>query len=352
MTVLNRERAWQKIEAHDASGDGQFVYAVRTTGIYCRPSCPSRRPVPKNVVLYGTPEKARAAGYRACKRCRPDAMHPQAAMVAAACRYLDDARDKAPTLAELGAAVRMSPFALQRLFRSVLGVTPRQYFATRQTHRFRAELAGSSTVTSAVYQAGYGSSSRVYEGSDDALGMTPGTYRKQGVSEQIRYTLAASPLGRILVAATERGLCAVAFADTDQELIASLHRDFSRATLQRDDAALQTRLTSVLGELREHPISTALPLDVRATAFQRRVWDALRQIPRGQTRSYGELAKAIGQPTAVRAVARACGQNPVAVLVPCHRVIGKGGAVTGYRWGMERKRRLLALEQVRPPAAS
>ncbi len=241
----------------------------------------------------------------------------------------------------------MSSFAVQRVFRQVLGVTPRQYFATRQTQRFREELTTGQTVTSALYEAGYSSSSRVYE--KDALGMTPGKFRKQGASETIRYALASSPLGRILAASTERGLCAVAFADTDEELVANLQNDFAQATLERDDEALAPSLTAVLEELREHPIGTVLPLDLRATAFQRRVWDALRQIPRGETRSYGEVAKTIGQPSAARAVASACGQNPVAVIIPCHRVIGQTGALTGYRWGMERKRNLLALERKSSP---
>lgn len=347
MTALNIERAWQQVQAHDVSGDGEFVYAVRTTGIFCRPSCPSRRPARNNVAFYKFSREASAAGYRACKRCQPDKLHPQAALIAAACRVLDEA-ETAPTLAELGTAAGMSSFALQRLFRRVLGVTPRQYFATRQTHRFRQQLPGSATVTSAVYTAGYGSSSRVYEKSTGTLGMTPGTYRKQGATETIRYSIAPSPLGRILVAATARGICAVAFADTDDELLADLERDFARAAITRDNAALAENLAAVLDQLREHPVSTALPLDVRATAFQRRVWDALQQIPRGETRSYGELAQSIGQPAAVRAVARACSQNPVAVIVPCHRVIGKNGEITGYRWGIERKQRLLALEDKSP----
>jgi AraC family transcriptional regulator of adaptative response/methylated-DNA-[protein]-cysteine methyltransferase len=345
MRLLNQERAWQQVEAHDAAGDGQFVYAVRTTGIYCRPSCPSRRPARDRVAFYKTPEEACAAGFRACKRCQPNQLHPQAARIAAACKYLDRVHEATPTLAEIGLAAGMSPFALQRLFRQVLGITPRQYFATRRTHRFREELARSATVTTAVYEASYGSASRAYEGSGDTLGMTPATYRKRGAKETIRYTMAGSPLGRILVAATERGVCAIAFAETDAELQEGLEKDFSRATLERDDEALAENLTAVLDQLRESPVSRALPLDVRATAFQRRVWEALQVIPRGETRSYGAVARSIGQPTAVRAVARACGQNPVAVLVPCHRVIGKDGAITGYRWGVERKRKLLALEK-------
>ena len=343
MRVQNPERAWRQIEAHDAAGDGQFVYAVRTTGIYCRPSCPSRRPARDHVVLYGTAHEATAAGYRACKRCQPDHAHPQAARMAVACGMLERA-ETAPTLAELGAAVKMSPFALQRMFRRVLGVTPRQYFATRQMERFRKELGRGATVTSAVYEAGYGSASRVYEKSREELGMTPGTYRKQGAGEIIRYTTAASRLGRILVAATERGVCAVALGESDDELRATLEHDFARASVKRDDAALAGHLAVVLDRMGEHPVGMALPLDVRATAFQQRVWDALREIPRGETRCYGDVAQAIGQPTAVRAVARACGQNPVAMVVPCHRVVGKTGELTGYRWGVERKQRLLDLE--------
>ncbi len=344
MTTLNTERAWQKVDGHDASSDGKFVYAVRSTGIYCRPSCPSRRPAQDNVIFFDTGEQARAAGYRACKRCRPDGIHPQAAIVARACRAIDNSCEKAPSLAGLGKAVGMSPYALQRVFRQILGVTPRQYFATRRAHRFRQELARSGTVTSAMYEAGYESSSRAYERSAGNPGMTPGMYRNQGAGQKIRYTLAWSPLGRILVAVTERGICAVSFGDTDVELCAILRRDFALADLERDDEALASRLSAVLARLQEHPISTVLPLDVRATAFQRRVWEALQQIPCGETRSYSEIAAAIGQPTAVRAVARACAQNPVAVVVPCHRVIGKNGEVTGYRWGIERKENLLALE--------
>ena len=238
----------------------------------------------------------------------------------------------------------MSPYALQRLFQRILGVTPRQYWATRQTRRFQQELATSSSVTTAIYAAGYGSSSRLYEQSNATLGMTPSNYKKHGEGQEIFYTTADSPLGRILVAATERGLCAVAFAETDAELCRNLQHDFSQASLQRDDEILADRLAVVLSQLHEHPLSTALSLDVRATAFQCRVWQALQQIPRGETRSYGEIAQQIGQPAAVRAVARACAQNPVAVVVPCHRVIGKSGKLTGYRWGVKRKQILLQLE--------
>jgi len=346
-----QEECWQAVLARKLLADGLFFYAVRTTGIYCRPSCPSRRPARKNVVFYPTSAEAHAAGYRPCKRCQPDHIHPQASRIVAACRYLDE-RETAPTLSELGQAVQMSPYALQRLFQRVLGLSPRQYWATRQTHRLQRELATDSTVTRALYAAGYGSSSRLYEHSDATLGMTPGSYKRRGAGQKIVFTTDASPLGRILVAATERGICAVALATTDAELCSSLQRDFAQADLQRGDAVLAGRLAEVLSHMQEHPLSAELALDVRATAFQRRVWEALQQIPRGQTRSYGEIARQIGQPTAVRAVARACSQNPVAVIVPCHRVIGKDGQLTGYRWGVKRKQKLLAMERASMPCKS
>lgn len=348
MTVFSSELAWQQVQAHDAGGDGEFVYAVRSTGIYCRPSCPSRRPARRSVVFYPSPAEARAAGYRACKRCRPDAMHPQVSAVAVACRYLDQPHEKPPTLAQMGYAVGMSPYALQRLFRKILGITPRQYFATQQAKRLRRELAASASVTSAMYEAGYGSPSRVYGQSGSQLGMTPAAYRRRGAGQEIRYTLASTQLGRMLVAATARGVCAVAFAESDEALIAGLEREFEQADLKRDDDALASRLATVLTQLSEHPIGAALPLDIRATAFQWRVWQVLQQIPRGQTRSYQEIAQTLDQPTAARAVARACSQNPVALLIPCHRVVGKKGQLTGYRWGLGRKQTLLEMERNSP----
>ncbi|MHB8301339.1 MAG: bifunctional DNA-binding transcriptional regulator/O6-methylguanine-DNA methyltransferase Ada [Acidobacteriaceae bacterium] len=339
------EAQWRAVLARDLLAEGAFVYAVRTTGIFCRPSCPSRRPARGNVVFFQSPAQARAAGYRACLRCQPEAAHPQSARLSAACQYLGQPHEKAPTLAELGRVVGMSPYALQRLFRQVVGVTPRQYRAMLQTERFRGELGSSGSVTNAIYQAGYGSSSRVYENSASSLGMTPAAYRKGGAGQKIRYTLADSPIGRILVAATERGLCAVAFGDTDRDLCMDLQREFHNALLERDDATLSGPLALVLGQIKEHPLSLSLALDARATAFQSRVWAALRQIPAGETRSYGQIAEGIGQPSAVRAVARACGQNALAVVVPCHRVVGKKGRLTGYRWGIERKKTLLELER-------
>lgn len=336
---------WSAVLRRDRSADGSFVYAVVTTGIYCRPSCPSRKPHRARARFFSTPALAAAAGYRACRRCQPGSAHPEALAVRAACRVLDAAGDTLPTLQDLGRAVGISPTAVQKLFRRVMGLTPRQYLAARRTRRFQHRLAAGRSVTEALYEAGYSSSSRVYEAANDFLGMTPGAYRRRGAEETIRYTLASSPLGRILVAATQRGICAVSFGDTDAELVRSLEKDFANARLQRDDAGLKKNLSAVLGRMTEHPTARELPLDLRATAFQRRVWQALREIPRGQTRSYSQVAAAIGQPSAVRAAARACGQNRLALLVPCHRVVGKNGSLTGYRWGTERKRNLLAWER-------
>lgn len=341
MTQIDPIRAWQSTQARDAAADGSFVYAVRTTGIYCRPSCPSRRPAPQNVAFYATPAEARAAGFRACHRCRPDRQHPRAVTVRLVCDYLDRSHETTPTLAAMAKIAGMHPTALQKAFRETMGISPREYFENRRKKRFRRELGRSETVTEAAYEAGFSSSSRAAAAK---LGMTPRTYLRRGERQTIRYTLSHCVLGRILVAATQRGICAVAFADTDRELIADLKQDFARAELVRDDDALKNQLTAVLGHLRENPVLRELSLDVRATAFQQRVWDALTKIPRGEVRSYGELAHSLGQPAAARAVARACASNPVAMVVPCHRVIGKDGSLTGYRWGVERKRKLLEME--------
>lgn len=346
-TAFDTEQAWRQVEAHDASADGRFVYAVRSTGIFCRPGCPSRRPAQHKVIFYPTPAEASAAGYRPCKRCRPQAMHPQAAVIDTACRYLRRHLDKAPTLAETARVAGMNPFALQRLFRKILGVSPRQYHAGQRRNRLRQELSNgaSGNVTDAIYAAGYGSSSRVYEHTAETIGMTPAQYRGHGTGQRLRFCVGNSILGNVLIAATERGICAVTLGDSAAELEAALRREFANAQIEEDAAGLAEALAALLAQLTEHPVSAALPLDVRATAFQWRVWQALRKIPRGETRSYGQIAAGLGQPTAVRAVARACSQNPVALLVPCHRVVGKDGKLTGYRWGIERKRQLLDLEQ-------
>lgn len=273
-------------------------------------------------------------------------MHPQAEKLDAACDYLRQHPDKVPTLAEIGRAVHLSPFTLQRLFQQILGISPREYHAAQRSKLLRQKLKNTApgTITDAIYAAGYGSSSRVYEQAAHTIGMTPTQYRSRGLGLKIRFSIGASALGDVLVATTERGICAVTLGDSKATLEAELRDEFPGAEIYPDDAGLTESLRAVLTHFSEHPVSLALPLDVRATAFQHRVWKALQQIPRGQTRSYSDVAAAIGQPTAVRAVARACAQNPVAVLVPCHRVVGSNGKLTGYRWGVERKRQLLSIE--------
>jgi len=342
-------RAWEMVEQRSVAADSLFVYAVRTTGIFCRPSCPSRRPLRESVEFFATSELARAAGYRACKRCQPGEEHPQQKLVGLACEYIERNLETTITLEALGKVMELSPFHAQRLFRRTLGVTPRQYQQSLRMERFRGELAngasGRASVTDAIYESGFSSGSRVYENSAAEMGMTPTEFQKNAHGVRISYGIAESPLGKVLVAVTGAGVCAVAFGNLESELEDDLHARFARAEIRRDDAGLGKTLRQVVARLSEHPLAAELPLDVRATAFQRRVWTALRAIPRGETRSYAQVAAAIGQPTAVRAVARACASNPVAVVIPCHRVVGSDGKLTGYRWGVERKRRLLELEQ-------
>jgi AraC family transcriptional regulator of adaptative response/methylated-DNA-[protein]-cysteine methyltransferase len=340
---LNPAQAWQQVLARDASAD--FVYAVASTGIFCRPSCPSRRPTPANIRFFSDAAGALAAGYRACKRCAPLGEHREAATVARLCRYLSAHRDRVVTLADLAKVVHSSPFTVQRLFTRVLGVSPREYQAQLRASQIRRSLSeAGASVTDAIYQAGYSSSSRFYEQASDNLGMSPTRFREGGLNETIRFATATSELGMVLVAATERGVCSVMLGDRVESLERLLRQQFRAAKILPDTTGLASHLQAVLAAMTDHPATGEIPLDVRATAFQARVWQALRQIPRGETRSYAELAKSIGQPTAVRAVARACAVNPVAIAVPCHRVIGSDGSLTGYRWGVERKQKLLGIE--------
>jgi AraC family transcriptional regulator of adaptative response/methylated-DNA-[protein]-cysteine methyltransferase len=339
------DRAWEMVAERSLSADAMFVYAVRTTGIYCRPSCPSRRPHKRAVEFFITGGEAERAGYRACKRCRPGEEHPQQRLIADACAFIDDHLEETIRLDKLGERLGMSSFHVQRLFRRTLGVTPRQYQHARRMERFRRQLEGKASVTSALYEAGFSSSSRLYENSTEQMGMTPASYREGARGVAIRYAIGESPLGKALVAVTDVGLCAVAFANLESELEDDLAARFPRAEIVRDDAGLGTTLREVLSQMTEHPTTLNLPLDIRATAFQMRVWQALREIPRGETRSYAQIAAGIGHPKAVRAVGRACGANPVAVVIPCHRAVGASGKLTGYRWGVERKEKLLAMEE-------
>jgi AraC family transcriptional regulator of adaptative response/methylated-DNA-[protein]-cysteine methyltransferase len=343
-------RAWQQVLGRDASADGQFVYGVKSTGVYCRPSCPSRRPERKNVRFFPSNALAEAAGFRACLRCEPNRTAPkqdlQAEAIARAARFLAEHAGERTRLDDVAAAAGLGKFALQRGFKRVLGVTPGEFAREQRKERFRDKVRSPRlTVTDAVYEAGYGSSSRLYEDVDQTLGMSPTAMKGGGAGETIHYALTQSPLGRILVATTARGLCAVLFADTDAEAGLSLRERFPQAVLRREDEALAEAVEFVLGRLRETPTAATLPFHVRATAFQQRVWSALLAIPRGETRTYAQIAEAVGSPAAVRAVGTACGANVLALVVPCHRVVGADGGLTGYRWGVERKRKLLELER-------
>lgn len=339
------DRAWQMVEERKPVADMLFVYAVRTTGIYCRPSCPSRRPLRASVEFFATSDLAERAGYRACKRCAPGETHPQAHMLTQACDYIERNIDSTIKLDKLGKTVGLSAFHTQKLFRRYLGISPRQYQQARRMENFRKNLLTNDSVTTAMYDAGFASSSRLYESANEHLGMTPTTYRSGGKDVAIRYSITDSPLGKMLVATTDNGVCAVAFGSLESELEDDLASRFPLSERSRDEQSLGSAVKQILTQMTEHPVALELPLDVRATAFQRRVWEALRRIPRGETRTYSQIAQEIGQPTAVRAVARACATNPVAVVVPCHRVIGSDGTLTGYRWGVERKKKLLELEK-------
>ena len=335
---------WQQVMARDARQDGRFVFAVRTTGVYCRPSCPSRRPRRDSVEFFSNPNEAERAGYRACLRCKPTEVSAQAQYVMRARQLLDNA-EGVVTLSELSKRVGLSAFHLQRLFKRATGLSPREYQSARRMQQVKAGLRSSGDVTTALYDAGYGSPSRLYERAPQQLGMTPGQYRRGGAGASIAFAIAPTPLGRMLVAATERGLCAVRFGESVTELERDLRQEFHAASLTRDDAATRQYVEPLVATIRGENTIVDLPLDVRATAFQMKVWEKLRQIPRGETRSYSEIAREIGEPSAVRAVARACATNPVAVVVPCHRVVRSDGEESGYRWGLERKRKLLDSEK-------
>ena len=338
--MLTEDQAWTAVLARDPAADAEMVYAVTTTGVFCRPTCPSRRPARQNVVFFPDPATAVSAGYRPCRRCRPQQRHTDAALVEMVSASLK--RDRPVTLSELGRLTGRSPFTVERTFKRVLGVTPAQYQRQRRAASFRRELAdGSARVTDAIYDAGYSGPGRAYENTQ--LGMAPGEYRAGGRDAQIGFAVGDCPLGKLLIAATPRGLCSVILGDSDKELARQLRAQFPLAKIQ-PEPRLASMLVLVVSQFSKHPATLDLPLDLRATAFQMRVWEALRRIPRGETRSYAQLAASLGQPTAARAVARACATNPVAVVVPCHRVIGSNGKLTGYRWGVERKKKLLEIE--------
>jgi AraC family transcriptional regulator of adaptative response/methylated-DNA-[protein]-cysteine methyltransferase len=341
------DKRWNAVVERDSGRDGEFVFAVSSTGVYCRPSCPARRPRRENVTFFTHPDRAEKAGFRACLRCRPRSISgdPQADSAKEICRYIEQHLDEPITLARLGKVFRQSPFHLQRRFKSALGISPREYADSCRLRLLKRNLQAGDNVTRAMYDAGYGSSSRLYEKTASQLGMTPDKYRRGAIAATVRYACADSPLGRMLIAATDKGVCAIQFARSDGELIEGLKREFPFAVRKPDAGGLQTWVSALISKMTGQELNAALPLDIRATAFQRRVWTYLQSIPFGATRSYGQVAKAIGQPTASRAVARACATNPVAVAIPCHRVVREDGNISGYRWGVERKRALLEMEQ-------
>jgi AraC family transcriptional regulator of adaptative response/methylated-DNA-[protein]-cysteine methyltransferase len=337
---------WQAVLDRDAAHDGRFVYAVTTTGVYCRPSCPSRRALRENVQFFEHTAAAEQAGFRACLRCRPQAASDaRTTNVRAICRYIERHLDEPISLNALGDAFGMSPFHLQRTFKAALGITPKEYADSCRMNQLKRNLQSGKTVTNSLYDAGYSSSSRLYERASQHLGMTPDKYRRGAIGVAIRYTTSPSPLGRLLIAATERGICAIRFGDSDSDLELGLRREYPYAARKRQDDDLQGWNKQVLQHLDGHKLNATLPLDIQATAFQRKVWSYLQTIPRGVTKSYSQVARAIGRPTATRAVARACATNSVALEIPCHRVVREDGGLGGYRWGIVRKKKLLAMEK-------
>jgi AraC family transcriptional regulator, regulatory protein of adaptative response / methylated-DNA-[protein]-cysteine methyltransferase len=344
---LTAEGRWRAVLARDRRYDGAFVYAVRSTGIYCRPSCASRKPRRGQVAFFPVPEAAERAGFRACRRCHPGTASPadpRVALVRSVCRLIDARPDAPASLASLSASAATTPHRLLRAFHAVLGLTPRQYRDERRLARFKTQLKERKKVSPALYEAGYGSTSRVYERAHAQLGMTPATYGRGGTGTRIAFAIVSCALGRLLVAATARGICRVAIGDDAQALERGLRAEFPAATIARDDDTLRSWVAEITAHLDGRQAHLDLPVDVRATAFQRRVWEALREIPYGTTRSYSQIARAIGNAKATRAVARACATNPVAIVIPCHRVVRTDGDLGGYRWGIERKKELLARE--------
>jgi AraC family transcriptional regulator of adaptative response/methylated-DNA-[protein]-cysteine methyltransferase len=340
---------WAKVVARDPGADGQFFYSVRTTGVYCRPSCASRRARPENVAFHATREAAEKAGFRPCKRCRPDRpslAEQHAATITRACRLIETSSEIL-NLETLARGSGLSAFHFHRVFKAIAGVTPRQYATAHRAARVRGELESGKRVTDALYDAGYGSSGRFYEESSAVLGMTPSAYRAGGAEATIRFAVGECSLGSVLVAQSERGLCAILLGDDPDELLRNLEDRFPNATLVGGDATFERLVARVVGFIERPGQGLDLPLDVRGTAFQQRVWRALRSVPAGMTTTYTEIARRIGAPRSVRAVAQACGANPIAVAIPCHRVVRRDGALSGYRWGVERKRALLDREKRR-----
>ncbi len=338
--------AWRAVETRDGRFDGQFVYAVKSTGVFCRPSCPSCRALRANVEFFSTTAAAERAGFRACLRCRPTEDANAHASIDRARAYLDAHADRLVPLAELSGVAHLSASHLQRSFKRVVGVSPKEYQAETRMRRLKSRLRAGDTVSRATYEAGFNSSRGVYERASSSLGMTPAAYRRGGAGVRISYTIAEAPVGRVLVATTDRGVCAVELGATDAAVERALRTDFPNATIARDDATHETWVRAAVARVRDPKRASAhaIPLDLTGTEFQRRVWEALRAIPAVQRRSYAQVAESIGAPKSSRAVAQACASNRLAVVIPCHRVVRGNGEISGYKWGVERKRLLLERE--------
>ncbi|MFN8445414.1 MAG: bifunctional DNA-binding transcriptional regulator/O6-methylguanine-DNA methyltransferase Ada [Caldilineaceae bacterium] len=344
--MMNENQLWQAVCERDATQDGTFFFAVRTTGIYCKPSCAARRPKRENVAFFATQDEAEAAGYRPCQRCHPRTEvlpEPNLALMEQVCRMIESSEEEL-SLNQLADHFALSPYHLQRTFKRIIGVSPKQYAAAHRTKRLKHELKQGSSVTTATYNAGFESNSTLAGQTNHLLGMTPSIYQKSGQATEIQYTIRPCPLGWLLAARTERGLCAVRLGDSPESLETTLRNEFNAAILQPQEEGLASWVDRIVDYLHGHQPHLDLPVDVRATAFQQRVWKELQSIPYGETRSYGQVAQSIEQPRAVRAVARACASNSVALVVPCHRVVRGDGDLGGYRWGVDRKQKLLEME--------
>ena len=345
--LVLQDPRWSSLVGRERNADGTFFYSVASTGVYCRPSCGSRTPRPENVQFYATTRDAETAGFRACKRCKPTELHPAselAARIAKACRIIESA-ESTPSLQSLAKLVDMSRFHFHRTFKSITGITPAEYASAHRTARVRESLERGKTVTDAIYDAGFNSSSRFYEGAHGALGMTPTEFREGGTNAEIYFAIGECSMGSILAAQTERGVCAILIGDDAEQLVRDLQDRFPNAKLVGDAAGYHDLVAKVVGLVENPKLSFDLPLDIRGTAFQQRVWKALQLIPPGTTATYTEIAAKIGMPRAVRAVAQACGANSLAIAIPCHRVIRNDGSLSGYRWGVERKRAILKREE-------
>ena len=339
------DRFWRATLSRDPRADGTFVLAVRSTNIYCRPSCPARRPLRRNVIFFRTREEAERSGFRPCRRCRPNEIAGPVALVERASRELAQSHEESIRFAPLAATLGTTPATLRRAFLQVTGLRPRDLAQAFRLERFKKMLRAGKSIADALYETGYGSTSRVYERSNAQLGMTPATYQKGGKGMNIGYSVANSSLGKVLVAATERGVSAVYLGDAEQKLVAELRAEYPRAGIAPAPDSFDRWVKEIVQRVEGNPPRLELPLDLQATAFQRRVWQELQRIPRGSTRTYSQVARALGQPKAVRAVARACATNPVSIVVPCHRVIRGDGSLAGYRWGLSRKEQLLKRER-------